>query len=730
LETIHKIVKGPEPEEETIPLSEFEEIPLGTILESILAANSSERIYNDVTEELCYAYDENGDTIDRNGDKKIDEQDLLKGVDMYYCLSELNKALIKKIKDINGGNYLCNTPSKTGPIEEMKEAISSGCSCQSCDVWKPRFYCPGEECYQCKTYSCGECSTCCKDHCSCCGRAYYSPDAGCQDLNDKSRDPCGATRDKIDCARNEIKLRVNGTGYNVPGATEDNCDFTKYFKENEYKFLTLTIAKQRLDSFKTYFQNHLTDLEKAETMMKSPYGERLSLAEFQAIQAGDAYKKTVANSFKNTNSSYSYNPVKYCREFNCTGYKNGDSKNLCVSGERVSLTEALMEKEKLIDPLYDKLPKLIDKRICKVDKEKDVESYYYDGDGATFYFQSGYSTSQSGIQEKCAINSKIEKEMMKGLIPVGETVDATEKFAQDVINILSQISAETQKTIEKAIELSALPEKCDCSWGCSNHSDCRCVPSSESCTSCSCSSCLACRANSQSLCICCQDCEEVEVIDENIPSPEDDMIKNFGSCPSCPSIVSTGNANEYWTYCPCSGTLLIPNIALITNPNSRFCYLGEDLGSYCAIHFQEANCQAEFKKLPRVCIVSTINAPKFVNYTIESCETVVQEPISDAILCGGGQKAYYTQKSILKLKPKGEIVTICEGELPVDQELVNEINKYCNTTCAHEPNCQPGSFHWVSANEFVMREVFAKVLVLLRILKALLKETLPLITVL
>jgi len=245
--------------------------------------------------------------------------------------------------------------------------------------------------------------------------------------------------------------------------------------------------------------------------------------------------------------------------------------------------------------LYDKLPKITDKRICKVDKKEDKESYYYDGDGATFYFKQGYNTTQVNVQEKCAIDSTIEKETMRGLIPIGETVDATEKFAQDVINLLSQISAETQKTIEKAIELSTLPEKCDCSWGCSNHSDCACFSGKEGCSTCHCSSCLACQAKSQSLCICCQDCVDVEVIDENIPSPQDDMVKNFGSCPSCPSIVSTGNANEYWTYCPCSGTLLIPNIGLINNPNSRFCYLGSELGSYCSVHFKKQIARQSLK---------------------------------------------------------------------------------------------------------------------------------------
>ena len=694
LEVFENIINGPGTEEETYPLSEFEEIPLGSILESILAANSSERIYDDKTEELCYAYDENGDTIDRNDDKKIDEKDLLKGMDMYYCLSELNKAIIKKIKDLNGGNSLCDNIADGGPIEEMKNLITSGCSCSSCDVWKPNVYCPGEECYQCKTYSCGECSTCCRDHCSCCGKAYYAPDLGCQEANDKTKDPCGSVRDGIDCARNEIRLRVNGTGFSVPGAAEDQCAFTEYFKENEYKFLTLNKAKERINSFKSYFQNHLADLRKAKSMMKSPYGERISAAEFKAIQASDQYKKTVAKEFPNTNSDYSYNTVKYCRDFNCTAYRDGDEKNLCVSGERADLTQALMEKEKLIDPLYDKQPQIIDKRVCEV--SEDIESYSYDGDGATFYFQAGYQTKTTSKQEECSIDSGVEKETAKSLIPIGETVDATEKFAQDVLTIVSQIADETQKTVEKALELSTLSEQCNCGWGCSNESDCHCSTSEEGCTSCGCSSCRACEANSQALCICCQDCVEVETpVGEGISDPQKDMIDNFGTCPSCPAIYSTGNENEYWTYCPCSGTLLIPNTSLINNPNSQFCYMGGELGSYCSTHFQEETCQTEFKKLPFTCIISRVNAPKFVNYAIESCETASQNPVSDPMLCAGGQKIYYTEKSILKLRPKGETTLVCEGQMPVDQGAVSALNGHCH-------------MDWVSDDEFVLTDYFCK----------------------
>jgi len=630
-------------------------------------------------------------------------------MDMYYCLSELNKAIIKKIRDLNGGNSLCNSPSKGGPIEEMKTLIASGCSCQACDVWKPNYYCPGSECYQCMTYACGECSTCCKDHCSCCGRAYYAPDLGCQQVNDKSRDPCAAVRDGIDCARNEIKLRVDGNGYGVPGAAEDKCAFTRYFNENEYKFLTISEGRERLESFRNYFQNHLTDLIKAESMMKSPYGERISLAEFEAIRSKDQYKKTVAKEFQNTNSDYSYNPVKYCRDFNCTEYKNGDEKNLCVSGGRVDLTQELMEKEKLIDPLYDKEPEIFDKRVCQVNQIQngnDTESYYYDGDGATFYFQAGYKTKKTSNQEKCSIDSAIEKETIKSLIPIGETVDATEKFAEDVLVLINQIMSETRETIEKAIQLSALPEKCDCSQGCSNRSDCRCSTSEEGCTSCSCGSCLACDARSQTLCTCCKDCEEVEVVDENIPSPWDDMT-SFGYCPSCPSLYSTGDVNEYWTYCPCSGILLFPNISLINDPKTQFCYLGEELGSYCSLSFQEEKCQTAFRRLPLMCMLSRVSAPRFVNYTIESCQAVSQNPTVAPILCGSGLNTYYTQKNILTLKPKSEIIVVCEGQQPVNQEAINNLNVHCSTSCKGEPGCQ-GRLDWISADEFILTNYFCK----------------------
>lgn len=676
LEVFQNNGSGSSARESKFPVSEFEEIPLGSILESILAANSSERIYNDQTEELCYAYDENGDTVDRNGDKKIDKNDLLKGMDMYYCLSELNNAVIKKIKDLNGDNYMCDSTSKAGPIEEIKSLIVSGCSCKPCDVWRPNVYCPGGECYQCRTYACGQCSTCCRDHCSCCGKAYYSPDLGCQQFNDTSRDPCGTVRDAIDCARNEIKLRVDGTQFNVPGAAEENCPFVGYFKENEYKFLTLAEAKKRLDSFKNYFQNHLADLKKAETMMKSPYAERISLAEFQAIQGNDQYQKTVAKAFQNINSAYSYNSIKYCRDFNCTEYKDGNEENLCLSGERAELTEELAEKEKIIDPLYDEEPKIADKRVCQVNEIKDkddTESYYYDGDGATFYFQAGYKTKKGNQEETCSIDPTIEKEMTKSLIPIGETVDGTEKFAEDVLLLISRIASEMQKIVEKAEELSVLPEQCDCSRGCWNESDCECF-SGEECTSCSCSSCLKCKGSSQVFCECCE-CMEAVVVSEGVPDPEEDMRINFGSCPSCPVIYPTGNQDEYWTYCPCSGSLFFPNLSLINDPDSRFCYLGEELGPYCSQHFQEDVCQEAIKKLSPIC-KTRVNAPKFVNYDIVSCETESQEPVPAPALCWGGNNIYYTRKSVLKLKPnKTRTVTVCEGQEPVDQNAVNNSNK-------------------------------------------------------
>jgi len=291
---------------------EFEEIPLGTIVETILAANSSKRLdpeKKDVTEELCYSYDENGDTIDRNGDGKITEDDTLRGVDMFYCIEELNQAIIKKVKALNA-DYLCKGKLTDGPMRRILDSIKSvddneeyNCRCSRCASWS---YLDQSISYACQTKK-DSCETCdpdgncqyvdvniCDSNCFCCGSAYYKPNFGCQissflnTTND--HDPCVKdVRDQIDCDRNEIKIRVDGESYKdlPPGAKADMCPFTAFWEDpntDKEKFLTLNLAIKRMETFEEYYKNHLEDLDRAIIKMRDPYGERISMAEFHSLQ--------------------------------------------------------------------------------------------------------------------------------------------------------------------------------------------------------------------------------------------------------------------------------------------------------------------------------------------------------------------------------------------------------------------------------------------------------------
>ncbi len=262
---------------------EFQEIPLGSIVESILAANSSKRIEgaDDITGELCYAYDENGDTIDRNGDGTITEEDTLRGVDMFYCLEELNNAIVKKISALNA-DYLCKSKNTDGPMRTILTAIKSkdvngdyNCRCTRCSSHSYfNFGVPLNGCqidpnpYNCCVIEADGSTTCsditvCDNQCGCCGNAYYEPNLGCQTNNFldviNDHDPCvREVRDQVDCARNEIKIRVDGESYDdlPPGAEAANCLFTAFWEDpatDKEKFLTLKLAETRMKTFEQYY---------------------------------------------------------------------------------------------------------------------------------------------------------------------------------------------------------------------------------------------------------------------------------------------------------------------------------------------------------------------------------------------------------------------------------------------------------------------------------------------
>ncbi|GMX58887.1 MAG: hypothetical protein MCSN_5410 [Candidatus Microsyncoccus archaeolyticus] len=518
---------------------QFEEIPLGSIVESILAANSSKRIEgaDDITEELCYAYDENGDTIDRNGDGKITpEEDTLRGVDMFYCMDELNQAIIKKVKALNAG-YLCKGENIDGPMRTILKLIQSkdtngnyNCRCSRCSNWQKLFF-PSipYACQTIQTYctSCDSEGVCeeieidaCDSNCTCCGTAYYNPDSGCQNI-DNDHDPCvKEVRDQIDCARNEIKIRVDGKSYDdlPPGAKADVCAFTAFWEDpatDKEKFLTLELAKKRMESFENYYNNHLKDLNLAVNKMRDPYGERLSMVEFQTLKGRADQKEEVLSSPFTGIHGYVYDPVKYCREYNCT---NTNENDICISGIRDDLTDILYEKEKEIDEFYN-VPDFRDRRICKIDDEENKEKYAYSGDGATFYYKEGFKYEESYKKETLRMVTDIgEKGYMESLIPLGELVNDARNFTEKLLEFTGMVKEEVNNVETKAMEFASLPENCNCSLNCNTHptsggiASCN-VTGPGSCPNNYCDNCSTCEGNKQGKCICCEECETITVPD-------------------------------------------------------------------------------------------------------------------------------------------------------------------------------------------------------------------------
>ncbi|HNP79605.1 MAG TPA: hypothetical protein PKI00_02030, partial [Candidatus Pacearchaeota archaeon] len=522
---------------------EFQEIPLGSIIESILAANSSKRIEgaDDITGELCYAYDENGDTIDRDGDGKITEEDTLRGVDMFYCLEELNNAIIKKISALNA-DYLCKAKNTDGPMRTILNTIKGkdvdgnyNCRCSKCAKFPEAV-----EGYACQPYS-SSCSyedsfgviviktaTFCDSHCDCCGSEYYNPDNNCQTLADLEKyDPCiKEARDKIDCARNEIKIRVDGESYDdlPPGAEAANCLFTAFWEDpttDKQKFLTLKLAESRMKTFEQYYLDHLEDLKNAINMMRDPYGERLSMAEFQALKGRTDDKLITAIPFVGVKGN-TYDPVKYCEDYNCTEF---DLVNdICISGERAELTDYLYTKEGEFDPNYN-IPDFKDRRICSVDPVLEKEKIVYSGDGATFYFKEGFKYEESYDKEPLRMVTDIgEMGYMESEIPLGEMVNDAKEFAKKLLEFTGLIKEEINNAKIKSLEFADLAGECDCSQ-CNNKptlagsefypapDDAIPVCGRAACVfDNTCDDCSTCK-NTQGKCICCEDCEVLKVID-------------------------------------------------------------------------------------------------------------------------------------------------------------------------------------------------------------------------
>ena len=507
---------------ETIPTYSFEELPIGTITEAILAGTSST-----INALPCYEYehkayddDDNliiGNTVDQNGDGAINEKDIILDKDPFYCIKLLDDAIKKKI-EVHLNTYISGA-------NQLDNLMKGGCSCKRAYHSSLPPYYPkegerkegGPECYC--PYGVSYC-VCCgsRDGCKTAPFNPYIVTAG--EFKQYEYDVCD-NRLKLDCKRQEIRELMNGT------KPDQVCYDEEYIKEKApFNLLTIKEAINRLNGFKSYYDNQVEALETVELKMKDPYDEKLSLAEMHNKVETKDNLSVIKKSFG------LYSISRYCRESNCTEDKETKQKTCTLSKES---------------------------RVCKLDEEKDQEYYSYAGDGATFYYSNEYNKDTKGenqtidaVDNKCNIeNQDIDKEMYGGLIRIGETVDYSEDWGKEVSKRIEALKLEVEGMYNAGMLLYEFPDNCDASKNCTNSS-----PNKNNvCTRPSC--CKDCGEGCHCYSVSirsCQECEPIETIckvkEANGYCPEKVMTSYRGCsscCGGCPDVEVP--QKEYWA-CP------------------------------------------------------------------------------------------------------------------------------------------------------------------------------------
>lgn len=596
----------------------YKEIALGSIIEAILMPSSTtENQYfnysqlNKKTEEKCYLYDEEGNTIDRNNDDKIDNQDMVEGMDLSICMDNLLKATIAKISWFNGNQSICNgaIANTEGPINALKKFIRTGCSCEPCVEWPDKSFsettwpqgCKTEDmkltCCDSEGLNCEEKdATRCDWKCKCCGGP-RGDDAGCQDQPSSpfylenvyiDHDPC-TNRQQIDCARQEMNFRIYGKGLDLglkcAGIYEYSPDIAPFIDEETntlkiiektgpdgktYKaqFLTFTGAIEssalvRINSFKSYFNNRLAELQIAKNYINADKTKNiLSLAEFQNLQ------ETSAENVVKEPLITGYDPSTY-HSFVCKKY---NANNVCIQGELVKLKESgyaflpgqnyesfatqgegqvpttspssEIDNNKYTSDKYADGWPFSAKRIWnnKLGKTAIQSDLYNAGDPDTLYILSYPGTTDpnkypasakvgiidnSPTNNQCTLKDsektdkeQIEKGTATSSIPIGQLADGMTEYVEQINLILDNTAEEIKNVIDSADQLANLPEQCKCFSGCNNTNICE-PQTGPTCDEplqiCGNPPCTDCETSEQVICeFGCLDCGATQAIDSAI----------------------------------------------------------------------------------------------------------------------------------------------------------------------------------------------------------------------
>lgn len=462
-----------EPTEPGTSTTTFQEMPIGTLTEKLLAKDIDcyrkgekyetmvdcqdnkevEGLVNqkEARKGYCYNFDDEG--MFRDANSNTEQIDPLTEHDRMDCITKFEEPVNMRMKKLEKWS------------QKIKELTQNGCNCKQCNV-------DGN----CLTGTCAHTD---------CREGSCHPKTSCKGKPYEAGDPCKSVRNKIDKYRKRI--RRNYTDKELKKMA------TKYFNEHaadtqEYGKETVLVADQVrflmvnfLKPLEKDLENDLRYLRNSENFLKSecPYQSVISHANFyflkeetQSNWSGKKFCEKGTSWNKGCSEKDKVEITKYCKDFNaknCTTTDEGKlpcfqcdldklGKGDCATstvGERKTKTckpsEYLLNNETgesgctttnatcTLCKIEDENPGEESEKICK----------RYDDDPATFYCPNPNSKnvpkSLAASLGEVTTDPEPSHRYPRELVPIGNCADGTENYGQLILTELKNINERIKK---------------------------------------------------------------------------------------------------------------------------------------------------------------------------------------------------------------------------------------------------------------------------------------------
>lgn len=459
----------------------FQEIPIGTLTEKLLAKDIDCYRDGDVNNVMtdcqdgkeldtlvneyearrgyCYDFKEEDDILKfKDADPDTEQIDPITEHDRFNCLLKLKEPVNEKMDKLKNWS------------EELKNLLQLNCKCSNC-----------------KKEGCDCVSTACPASCSC-------TDLKCIGHPYKEGDPCSNRESQIDEIRKKIRrnytdeeLKENLTVDDFNERAVDHPDDHSgqgdpLLIADQVRFLMLNF----LEPLQKDLENDLAYLRKSENFLdECPYQTITSHAKYFLTKEKGDDVQWGEKKFCETDSPASWDEscdyldetriTKYCKEFNAPGCKTEEDGKLpcyecdldeleqgdCATstiGER-KLKTCKPEEYLLNNQFGTSTCTTTDAicTLCKIENENPGEEpekkcELHDGDPATFYCPDPDSEkvpeNEAILFEQGVIDPEPENRYPRGLIPIGHAVDDTQFLGQEILDELKKINEEIEEATD------------------------------------------------------------------------------------------------------------------------------------------------------------------------------------------------------------------------------------------------------------------------------------------